>query len=321
MKALILGAAGFVGAYAIRQFAEGCGWETHAAKMPQETLSAALCGLCTVHDFDLLDPAGLTALLQEVQPDYILYLAAQSSVALSWKQPQLTADVNIKGTVNLLEAARTLPQTPRILMIGSGEEYGALRPEQIPVSEETPLHPANVYAVTKAAAEQFAALYYKAYGLPVICVRAFNHIGPGQSTAFVAADFCRQAAEIEAGLHEPVIRTGNLSAKRDFTDVRDIVRAYAMLLESGKAGETYNVGSGSPVAVSDILEQIRAMSTVPFRTETDPAKLRPVDVPVIAADTGKLRRDTGWAPQIPLADTLRDILDAQRQHLKETDHA
>lgn len=321
MKALILGAAGFVGAYAIRQFAEGCGWETHAAKMPHETLSPEICGLCTVHDFDLLDAAGMCALLQEIRPDYILHLAAQSSVALSWKQPQLTADVNIKGTVNLLEAARTLPETPRILLIGSGEEYGALKPEQIPVSEDTPLHPANVYAVTKAAAEQFAALYQKAYGLPVICVRAFNHIGPGQSTVFVTADFCCQAAEIEAGLHEPVIRTGNRSAKRDFTDVRDIVRAYALLLEKGRAGEVYNVGSGNAVSIEDILTQIQTLCTVPFRVETDPAKLRPVDVPVIEADTAKIFADTGWRPQIPLADTLRDILDAQRQHLKETDHA
>ncbi|HAG14297.1 MAG TPA: GDP-mannose 4,6 dehydratase [Ruminococcus sp.] len=321
MKALILGAAGFVGAYAIRQFAEGCGWDTHAAKMKQESIPEALCGLCTVHDFDLLDADGMCTLLQEIQPDLILHLAAQSSVALSWKQPQLTVDVNIKGTVNLLEAVRALPQCPRILLVGSSEEYGALKPEQMPVSEDTPLHPANVYAATKAAAEQLAALYYKAYGIPVLCVRAFNHIGCGQSTAFAVPDFCRQTAEIEAGLREAVIRTGNLSAKRDFTDVRDIVRAYAMLLEKGRAGEIYNVGSGKAIAVSDILEQIRSMSLVPFRTETDPERLRPVDVPIVAADTAKLRQDTGWEPQIPLADTLRSILDAARQHLKENDLA
>ena len=321
MKALILGAAGFVGAYAIRQFAEGCGWETHAAKMPQETLSEALCDLCTVHDFDLLDADGMCALMQEIRPDLILHLAAQSSVALSWKQPQLTVDVNIKGTVNLLEAARSLPVCPRILLIGSGEEYGALQPGQIPVSEDTPLQPANVYAATKAAAEQLAALYHKAYGMPVICVRAFNHIGPGQSTAFVAADFCCQAVEIEAGLREPVIRTGNRSAKRDFTDVRDIVRAYAMLLENGTAGCIYNVGSGNAVSIDEILAGIQAICKTSFRIETDPAKLRPVDVPVIAADTTKIFADTGWKPQIPLSETLQNILDAQRQLLKETDHA
>ncbi|MBR3447847.1 MAG: GDP-mannose 4,6-dehydratase [Oscillospiraceae bacterium] len=315
MKSLIIGAAGFVGAYAIRQLSEK--GEVHAAKLPQEQIAADCKALCTVHDLDILDAEATAALLNAIQPDCILHLAAQSSVALSWKKPQLTADINIKGTVNLLEAARMLPEQPRILLIGSGEEYGALRPEQIPVREDTPLHPANVYAATKAAAEQFAQLYVRAYGMEIVTVRAFNHFGPGQRPDFVAADFCRQAAEIECGLHEPVIRTGNLSAKRDFTDVRDIVRAYALLLEKGRAGAVYNVGSGKAIAVSDILAMIREQCRVPFAVETDPAKLRPVDVPVIAADITALQADTGWSPQISAAQTVSDMLEDARRLLKE----
>lgn len=320
MKILILGAAGFVGAYAIRQFAQD-GFAVHVTKLPQEQIAPDCAALCTVHDLDILHAEAAAELFAEIQPDCILHLAAQSSVALSWKQPQLTADINIKGTINVLEAARAMAAPPRILLIGSGEEYGALKPEQIPVREDTPLHPANVYAATKAAAEQLAQLYVKAYGMEIVCVRAFNHIGPEQRPVFVAADFCKQAAEIECGLHEPVIRTGNLSAKRDFTDVRDIVRAYALLLKKGRAGAVYNVGSGKAVAVSEILAMIRSQCSVPFAVETDPAKLRPVDVPVIAADISALQADTGWSPQIPLAQTVSDMLESARRLLKEQSQA
>ena len=319
MKYLILGAAGFVGAYAIRQLAAD--GTVHATKLTQEQIAPDCEALCTVHDLDILDAEAVTALLTAIRPDCILHLAAQSSVSVSWKQPQLTADINIKGTINLLEAARTLPSQPRILLIGSSEEYGALKPEQIPVTEETALHPANIYAATKAAAEQLASLYIRAYGMEIVMVRAFNHFGPEQRPVFVAADFCKQAVEIENGLHEPVIRTGNLSAKHDFTDVRDIVRAYAMLLKKGKAGTVYNVGSGSAIAASDILDMIREQCRVPFSVETDPAKLRPVDVPVIAADISRLQADTGWSPQISPAQTVSDMLETERRHLKEQSQA
>ncbi|MCQ2416405.1 MAG: GDP-mannose 4,6-dehydratase [Oscillospiraceae bacterium] len=319
MKALILGAAGFVGAYAIRQFAQQLGWETHAAKMPSETIAADAAALCTVHDFDLLDAEGVLVLLQTVQPDYILHLAAQSSVAVSWKNPQLTADINIKGTLHLLEAARQLPKMPVVLLVGSSEEYGALTPEQMPVREDTqPMRPANIYAVTKMTAEQLGSVYHHAYQLPVICVRAFNHIGPGQSITFAVADFCRQAAEIEYGLREPVIYTGNISAKRDFTDVRDIVRAYGMLLQYGKAGEIYNVGSGKAVSLEEIIGLIQHLCRVPFDTKVDAARFRPVDVPIVEADISKLSGAAGWHPEISLEQTIADILNEMRATIKET---
>lgn len=316
MTTLITGAAGFVGRYAIRAFAAQ-GDAVHAMLLPQETLSAPDAALCTVHFCDLLDSEGIAALLCAVQPDRILHLAAQSSVALSWRAPQRTADINIRGTLGLLEAARNLPDAPRILLVGSAEQYGTLTPEQIPVREETPLHPENIYAATKAAAEQLGLLYHHAYGLPVIGVRAFNHCGAGQSDIFVVSDFCRQTAEIERGMRAAVIRTGNVTVQRDFTDVRDVVRAYSMLLQSGRAGEIYNVGSGRAVALSEILTQLQAMSRVPFALETDPEKLRPADVPVIAADITRLRRDTGWQPEIPLAQTLGETLGFWREQAEE----
>lgn len=323
MRILITGAAGFVGAYAIRQLADR-GDEVHAAILPQEQLSAELQAKCIVHHFDLLDADAVAALLEEIRPEGILHLAAQSSVARAWKQPQLTVDLNIRGTVNLLEAARNLHHMPRILLIGSAEEYGRLPAGADGlhlVSENMPLQPVNIYAATKAAAEQLAAVYYHAYGLPVICVRAFNHFGPGQTEIFVVSDFCKQTAEIECGLHEPVIRTGNLDAKRDFTDVRDIVRAYALLLESGRAGETYNVGSGKTIMISEILSEILSACQVPVRHEIDPAKLRPAETACMAADTGKLRQDTGWDPEIPTEQTIADTLAFWRQKMKEQSEA
>ena len=174
MKILITGAAGFAGQYAVTHFASERGWTVHAAKLPSERIPAALQTLCTAHDLDLTDAAAVQALLHDTKPDCILHLAAQSSVAVSWKQPALTAQVNVTGTVNLLEAARMLNPMPRMLCIGSAEEYGVLKPEQCPVSEKTPLHPVNIYAATKAAAEQLCGIYSRSCGLPVICVRAFN---------------------------------------------------------------------------------------------------------------------------------------------------
>ena len=316
MKILITGAAGFAGQYAVTHFALERGWTVHAAKLPSEHMPAALQALCTEHDLDLTDAAAVQALLHDTAPDCILHLAAQSSVAVSWKQPALTAQVNVTGTVNLLEAARTLNPMPRVLCIGSAEEYGVLKPEQCPVSEETPLHPVNIYAATKAAAEQLCGIYSRSCGLPVICVRAFNHAGAGQRTQFVLADFCMQAAEIAQGLREPVIRTGNCTVQRDFTDVRDIVRAYGLLLEHGKAGEVYNVGSGRAQPLSALLEQIKALSGTDFRIETDPQKFRPAETPLLCADIRKITADTGWVPEIPLHETLSAMLHAAQEEVR-----
>lgn len=313
MKALIIGAAGFVGGHLTRHL-RALGWEVAATKLAHESLppDPAL----RVLDLDVRDEPRARDVLREIAPEAVFHLAAQSSVKLSWEQPGFTAQINILGGLNVLEAARSLPRAPRVLLIGSGEEYGAVRPDQVPICEDTPLRPGNVYAVTKAAQGMLGQLYSQAYALPVICVRAFNHVGPGQAPSFVVADFCRQVAQIECGRQEPVLRVGNLSARRDFTDVQDVVRAYALLAERGQPGQTYNVGSGRSVSVGSVLELLLGMARVPIAVVTDPDRFRPVDVPDIHADIAKIRADTGWAPAIPLEQTLRETLDDFRRQAK-----
>lgn len=310
MKALVIGAGGFVGGYLISQLVS-LGQQVCATKLPHEAITFHTDSVpenYVTADLDILDETAVTKLLSEFEPDVIYHLAAQSSVALSWKKPALTADINIKGCINVLEAVRAAKLSSKILFIGSGEEYGyaANRPE--PVDETVRPEPANIYAITKLTQNMIGELYCKAYGMDIISVRAFNHIGPGQLPQFVVADFCKQAAEISMGLREPVMRVGNLSAKRDFTDVRDIVRAYAELAVKGRAGETYNVGSGHAVSIQSVLDRIIGLSGADIRVETDPAKLRPVDVPFIEPDVTKLKRDTGWEPAVSLDSSLRDIL-------------
>lgn len=309
MKTLVIGAGGFVGGYLISELCSR-NWEVCATKLPHEKIN--IYGKNAVSystaDLDILDEAAIARLLGEFQPDCIFHLAAQSSVALSWKKPALTVDINIKGCINLLEAVRNMTSSPRILFIGSSEEYGyaANRPE--PVDETVRPDPANIYAITKLAQNMIGELYCKAYGLDIISVRAFNHIGPGQLPQFVVADFCKQAAEIKAGKREPVIHVGNLSAKRDFTDVRDIVRAYAELAVNGRSGETYNVGSGHAVSIQSILDKIIELSGTEIKVEVDKERFRPVDVPFVEADVSKLKNDTGWERKLTLEESLEDIL-------------
>ena len=313
-KALIIGAAGFVGSYLIDHIQKHCVWSIVVTKMPQERLTLQGADVC---DLDIMDPAAITELLEEKRPDYIFHLAAQSSVAVSWKNPGLTVDVNIKGSLNVLDAVRKLDYKPRVLLIGSGEEYGHLRQDEVPVGEDNVLRPGNIYAATKACQNMLGAIYARAYGMDVLMVRAFNHVGPNQSPIFVVADFCRQAAEIELGMREPVIRVGNLSARRDFSDVRDVVRAYAALMEKGKAGETYNVGAGKAVEIRRILDMILSLAKKEIRVETDPARMRPVDVPVIEADIRKLQACTGWRTEIPLEKTIEETLNYWRETLRQ----
>lgn len=309
-KALIIGAAGFVGNYLASQILSEGKWSLAATKMKHETL---LRDDMEIYDLDLLEPGAASRLIKGYRPDCIFHLAAQSSVAVSWKNPGLTVDVNIKGTLAVLDAVRQLDYKPRVLLIGSGEEYGHVRPEEIPVSEEACPRPGNIYAATKACQNMIGKIYAEAYGMDIMSVRAFNHIGPNQAPLFVVADFCKQVAEIEKGLKEPVIRVGNLTARRDFTDVRDVVRAYTMLMEKGIAGETYNVGSGEAVSIEYILKEILKLSEKEIAVEMDPAKFRPVDVPVIEADIRKLEECTGWKPEIPLEVTLRETLEYWRK--------
>lgn len=309
-KALIIGAAGFVGNYLIDHIQKNCIWSIVVTKMPQEKIEKT--GI-EIRDLNILEPERIKELLEDVRPDYIFHLAAQSSVGLSWKNPGLTVDVNIKGSLNVLDAIRDLDYQPRVLLIGSGEEYGYVKPGEVPIPEDNVLRPGNVYAATKACQNMLGKIYSQAYGMDVMMVRAFNHVGPSQAPLFVVADFCKQAAEIEKGLREPVIHVGNLSARRDFSDVRDVVRAYTLLMEHGAAGETYNVGSGKAIAIREILDMILAQAKVPIEVQVDQARLRPVDVPVIEADVSKLEACTGWKREIPLEQTIGETLEYWRR--------
>lgn len=310
MKALIIGAGGFVGSYLITELSENRGWSVCATKLPAESIhTQSACDIC---DLDILNENDISELITNINPDFIFHLAAQSSVAVSWEKPALTADINVKGCVNLLEAVRKSGMKPRIILIGSSEEYGYAARKQASLDENTVPEPENIYALTKYMQNMIGGIYGRAYGMDIISVRAFNHIGAGQNPQFVVSDFCRQAAEIEAGLREPVIRVGNLSAERDFTDVRDIVRAYGDIAVNGKGGETYNVGNGSSAAIKDILDMILSLSSKEIRVEIDKNRFRPVDTPVIKADISKLRNSTGWTPQYTLKETIKDTLEYWR---------
>lgn len=315
-KALIIGAGGFVGGYLASCLQNEFDMEVHATKLPnvrtQEDLSF-LDG--RVYGLDILNKEDIVNLLYTVRPDYIIHLAAQSSVSVAWKQPSLTIDVNIKGSVNLMDAVRELYYKPRVLLVGSGEEYGHILEGETPISEDTKLRPGNIYAATKACQNMIGTIYSKAYDMELMLIRAFNHVGPGQSPIFVVSDFCKQVAEIERGLREPVMYVGNLAARRDFTDVRDVARAYGLLLLKGRAGETYNVGSGNAVEIRAILDMIIGMSTADIEVKVDPNKIRPVDVPVIEADITKINSETGWKPAIPLRQTIEEILNYWREQI------
>lgn len=308
MKALIIGGAGFVGGYLIREL-KGSGWEVHATRLPDENLSEDCCS----HFLNILEKENIKPLLDEIMPDVVYHLAAQSSVSVSWKKPQLTAEINIIGTINILEAMREAKkQDIRLILIGSGEEYGFIRSEACPISENEPLDPGNIYAATKACQGMLGKIYARAYKKDIINVRAFNHSGPNQLPIFVISDFCRQIAEIEKGERPPEISVGNLSAQRDFTDVRDIVRAYRLLAEKGVSGKTYNIGRGKAVSIQYILDTALSLAKVPIKIKQDPARMRASDIPIIEPDVSRIFADTGWKAEISIERTVEDTLDFWR---------
>ena len=310
-RALIIGGSGFVGEHLARRLT-GEGYDTTATKLPHEPGRGQAARYA---DLDVLDADALAALLRAGQYNAVCHLAAQSSVALSWQNPALTVDINIKGCCNLLQAVKELDHRPRVLLVGSGEEYGVASADGTPVGEDAAPRPGNVYAATKACQNMLGKVYADAYGLDIVMVRAFNHIGPGQAPHFAVADFCRQIAQIEAGQREPLLSAGNLSARRDFTDVRDVAGAYVRILQQGIRGETYNVGSGRAISIGEVLGHLLALAKCPIRVQTEEAKLRPADSPAITADTGKLARLTGWSPQIPLRQSLQDCLEYARAQI------
>ncbi|MDY7102859.1 MAG: GDP-mannose 4,6-dehydratase [Actinomycetota bacterium] len=296
MRALVTGASGFVGLHLVGHL-EAAGDRVTA-------------GDRRAGGPDLLDPTALRDWVGANHPDVVYHLAAFSSVAESWDDPAATFRTNAEGTLNLLLACRDAG-VGRVVCIGSADVYGKVAPDELPVDETTPMRPHSPYAASKAAAEQAAVWAGYGLGLDVIRVRAFNHLGPGQSPRFVAAALAHRVAHNEL-TDGSVVTVGNLDARRDFTDVRDVVRAYRLLAEAGTAGEVYNVASGVDRAVRDLAEHYLARANRPMSLEIDPELFRPVDVPVVRGDASKLRAATGWVPEVPFDQTLDDLLDDAR---------
>lgn len=311
MRVLIVGASGFVGGHLIDHLlAHGddvfaCGAEPllGISTIPLERQFSGL---------DILDPELIDQMLAEVMPGWIIHLAAQSSVARSWQNPALTMRINVEGTINLLDAVRHLEFAPRILLVGSSEEYGKVAERENPIAETRHPAPMNPYAVSKYAQEQIGTLYAGAYGMDIVMTRSFNHFGPGQGRGFVVPDFCSQIVNIERGLAEPVIRVGNLDVYRDFTDVRDVVNAYRVLLEKGRSGEIYNVGSGRDYSIKKMLVDLIQLSTKMIAYEISAEKIRPVENMRIQADICKIGATTGWRPCIGIDGTLLDTIEYWR---------
>lgn len=308
MKALILGAAGFVGWYLIEELKKSGKYDIIATKLSFETLNT--CD-AVVKDVNICDLAQIKQVLREIKPDVIFHLAAQSSVKKSWENPQLTVEINVLGAVNLFEAVRAEYPTAKIVVIGSSEEYGDID-YSAPVKETVTPNPKNIYALTKRTQEELARIYCQAYGLNIVLTRSFNHIGPKQLPQFVVADFCSQVAKIEKGIQIPEIKVGNLAAKRDFTDVRDVVNAYVLLSEKGIKGEIYNVGSGVSVEIAEILNHIVSLSDRKIVVKIDESKMRPIDVLDVKADIEKLSA-LGWTRRYSLQQTIKETLDYFRK--------
>lgn len=315
MRLLITGITGFVGShmaeYALAQGAEVFGssrWRSRTENLDHLRSRVKLI------ECDLRDLASVRGLLDTAQPTHVVHLAAQSFVGASWKTPAETLSNNIISQANLLEGIRRFAVPPRFQVTGSSEEYGFVQPDELPIRETNPLRPLSPYAVSKVAQDMMGYQYFKSYGLPITRTRAFNHEGPRRGEVFVTSNFAKQVAEIEAGLHEPVIFVGDLKPRRDFSDVRDIVRGYWQLLERGEPGEVYNLCSGRSWAIQQVLDFLLEESQVKgIAIETDPARLRPSDVMILEGDASKIRNATGWQVEIPFEQTLKDLLDYWRR--------
>ena len=315
MRILITGATGFVGPHLAAHLTAavpaveiwGLVWSAESGSAPP--------GVRAIEG-DLTQISTLMAALEASRPEVVFHLAAASSVASSWDRPGHFLEVNAIGTVNLLEALRDLGQAPRVIVSSSAEIYGPIPAESQPISETAPLHPVSPYAVSKAAQDLLAGQYFHGFGLPTIRLRPFHHTGPGRPPQFAVSSFARQIALIERGLAPPRIAVGNLESVRDFTDVRDVARAYLAAAADGRPGAAYNVCSGCGVRIAEVLEMLLALTEVDVEVVVDPSRLRAADIPHMVGSSALFREATSWKPDIPLERTLEDLLEWWRS---ETD--
>ena len=307
MKVLVTGIAGFAGSHlaelALAERAEVVGTVLPGA--PTDNLAGLGDALRTV-PCDLTAPGDVAKVLDAERPDRVFHLAGAAVVGTSWAERADVLRTNLEGTYQLLEGLRARP-TP-CLLVSSGEVYGAVPERNQPIREDQLLSPLSPYALSKACQEMYARYYAQAEGLPLVVVRAFNHVGPRQGPGFVWSDIARQVAAIERGASPPVLEIGTVTTRRDFTDVRDMVRAYWLALEHGRPGETYNAASGTPTAIREILDGFLALASRPIEVRPSPARVRPVDLPLLSGDARRLTTLTGWQPRIPLRQSLTDVL-------------
>jgi GDP-4-dehydro-6-deoxy-D-mannose reductase len=317
-KALITGITGFVGSH-LAELLLAKDMEVHGIKRWRSKTDNIdhIRNKLRLHDADMRDLHSLMETIDEARPDYIFHLASQSFVPMSWKAPADTLETNITGTVHLFEAVRKSGCDPRIQVAGSSEEYGLVRPDEVPITEKNALRPLSPYGVSKVATDLLGFQYFKSYGLKIVITRAFNHTGPRRGEVFVTSNFAKQIAEIEKGAREPVISVGNLSAQRDFTDVRDVVRAYWLALQKCTPGETYNICSERTMKIQDVLDLLLSLSKKKdIKVKQDPARMRPSDVEVLLGNCSKFKKATGWKPEIPFKKTMGDLLDYWRRRLE-----
>ena len=273
-------------------------------------------GQVTVIDCELQDGSAVRGVIRAVQPHKIFHLAAQSFVPTSWTAPAATLTNNIVSQVNLFEAVREAQLDPVIHIAGSSEEYGLVYPDEAPIAESNPLRPLSPYAVSKVAQEMLAIQFFRSYGLKCVVTRGFNHTGPRRGQVFATSSFAKQIAEIEAGLRKPIIEVGDLESRRDWTDTRDMVRAYWLATERGEPGEVYNVGRGTCIAVGDMLDVLLSQSSVEIAKEQDPSRMRPSDVRLLWANVDKFKKATAWEPVIPFDRTMADLLNYWRERVR-----
>jgi GDP-4-dehydro-6-deoxy-D-mannose reductase len=290
VRAFVTGGGGFVGRWLVAHL-EACG-DTVVAR-DAET--------------DVTDEDAVALAIDEASADVIYHLAARTHVGESWRAPLDVLRVNVLGTAAVLAAARRVTSVARVVVVSSAEVYGAVAPGELPVTESVPLRPVTPYAASKAAAEAVALQAWRGYGQHVVVVRPFNHVGPGQAPTFAVPALARRILDARyAGSAE--LAVGTVTTRRDFTDVRDVVRAYRLIAARAAPGGVYNVCSGRDIAISEIANRLMALCGVELHMVTDPALVRPIDVPVVRGDPSRVRADTGWKPEIPLDDTLRDVL-------------
>jgi len=314
MKVFVTGITGFAGSYLAENLVSSGKNEVSGTYLSEESIASltSIKDKVTLHKVDLQNYSEVKRIIADEKPERVFHLAALPSAGDSFKNPSEFINNNITVQVNVLEAIREAKIEPRVLIVSSAEVYGAVNASDLPIDEATAIRPVNPYAVSKVAQDFMGLQYFLSYKLPTIRVRPFNHIGPRQSTSFVVAAFAKKIADIEKGKMEPVLKVGNLSAKRDFTDVHDTMEAYVQALEKGTAGEVYNIGRGQSTEIQEILDKLLSFSSSEIKVEVDETLLRPIDVPELICDNTKIKSATGWEAKVPLDQTLKETLDYWR---------